>query len=318
MPRRACLIVNPVARTLPPPDRLATASAWLRLHGWVVEQHRTERAGHGTELARAAAERGCEVIIAVGGDGTVNDVVNGIAGTPAALAVISAGTANVWAREIGLPRHPAAVARVVDEGDVRLMDLGVVNGRLFLLMASLGVDSVVVSALSPWAKRTFGRLAYVTRGVYEAASFPAVRARIRMDRETIQADLLMLVAGNTRSYGGAIAIANQAVADDGRLDVVLYNGSGFGRFTGYLARTFMGRHAGAPGTVYRQVRCLEVETATPLPVQADGEVVGTTPVRLGVYPQALRVIVPAGLQSPLFRGPLDPGLQINAAAPGSA
>ena len=150
MPRRACLIVNPVARTLPSPDRLATASAWLRLHGWVVEQHRTESAGHGTDLARAAAERGCEAVIAVGGDGTVNDVVNGIAGTPAALAVISAGTANVWAREIGLPRHPAAVARVVDEGEVRLVDLGTFNERLFMLIASLGVDSVVVSSRSSW------------------------------------------------------------------------------------------------------------------------------------------------------------------------
>lgn len=301
--KRACLIVNPAARTLPPPDRLATASAWLRLHGWTVEEHGTRAAGHAQEIARAAAERGCGAVIVVGGDGMVNDAVNGIAGSPTALAVIPAGTANVWAGEVGLPRHPAAVARLLDHGHVHRIDLGMVNDRYFLLMASLGVDSVVVSAISPWAKRTFGRLAYATRGVYQAASFPAVRARVRLDGEQLAAELLMLVVGNTRSYGGVITIANRAVADDGLLDVVLYNGSGLGRFTGYLARTFIGRHARAPGTLYRRAQRIEVETETPLPVQADGDVVTTTPARFSVRPRALSVIVPPGLASPLFGEP---------------
>lgn len=300
MPKRACLIVNPVARTLPSPDRLATASAWLRLHGWSVDQHTTEAAGHATVLARAAAERGCDAIIAVGGDGTVNEVVNGITGSEVALAVLAAGTANVWANEVRMPRHPAAVARLLDEGQVRRVDVGVVNDRHFLLMASLGVDSVVVSAISPWAKRTFGRLAYVTRGVPQAVRFPAVRAGITVDGERLAAELLMLVVGNTRSYGGALKIANHAVADDGRLDMVLYNGSGLGRFVGYVARTVIGRHVSAPGTTYRRARCIHVETAVPLPVQADGDVVGTTPAHFGVRCRALKVIVPRDLSSPLF------------------
>ncbi|HZU77984.1 MAG TPA: diacylglycerol kinase family protein [Dehalococcoidia bacterium] len=298
--KHACLIVNPVARTLPSPDRLATAPAWLRLHGWTVDEYQSERPGHATELARAAADGGCDVVIAVGGDGTINEVINGLAGSETALAVIPAGTANVWAREVQMPRHPAAVARLLDYGEVHRIDLGMVNDRYFLLMASLGVDSVVVAVISPWAKRTFGRLAYVTTGVWQAIRFPAVRTCIRVDGERMPAQLLMLVVGNTRSYGGALTITNRAVADDGLLDVVLYNGSGPGRFVGYLARTFIGKHVSAPGTLYRRAGCIEVDTETPLPVQADGDVIGTTPTQLRVAPGALRVIVPPGLDSPLF------------------
>lgn len=301
--KHAYLIVNPVARTLPSPDRLAAAPAWLRLHGWTVEEHRTERAGHAIELARAAAEREINAVIAVGGDGTVNEVANGLAGSDVALAVIPAGTANVWAREVRLPRHPAAIARLLDLGDRYRIDLGRVNDRHFLLMASLGVDSIVVSAISPWAKRAFGRIAYVTRGVHEAISFPSVAARLYVDSELVDANLLMLIVGNTRSYGGALKITNLAVADDGRMDMVLYNGAGAGRIAGYLARTVIGRHVRGPGTLYRHIRRLEIETGIPLPVQADGDVIGTTPAIFSVHERSLTVIVPPGINSPLFNQP---------------
>lgn len=315
MAKRACLIINPAARTLPSPDRLATAPAWLRLSGWQVDEFRTEAAGHATALARRAAEAGCWAVIAVGGDGTVNEVVNGLAGSDTALAVIPAGTANVWAHEVRLPRHPAAVARLLDQGEVRQVDLGRVNGRHFLLMASIGVDSIVVSAISPWAKRTFGRIAYISRGLREAVTFPAVPARVVVDGERMEADLLMIVVGNTRSYGGVLKITNLAIADDGQLDMVLYNGSGIGRIINYLARTLIGRHVRAPGATYRSAETITVETRPPLPVQVDGEVAGQTPAHFSIARGALRVIVPAGIHSPLFTRPPVPPLGGGIPAP---
>ncbi|MGH2600519.1 MAG: diacylglycerol/lipid kinase family protein, partial [Dehalococcoidia bacterium] len=105
MTKRARLIANPAARTLPSRDRLVIAPAWLRLHGWEVDSFRSESSAHATALAREAAEQGYDAVIAAGGDGTVNDVVNGIAGTETALAVIPGGTANVWSRETGTPSH---------------------------------------------------------------------------------------------------------------------------------------------------------------------------------------------------------------------
>lgn len=302
MPKRARLIYNPFARTLPSPDRLATAPAWLRLRGWTVDEFPTEGQGHARELARDAAEAGYDAVITAGGDGLVNESVNGLAGSQTALAVIAAGTTNVWAREVRLPRHPAAVARLLDHGVVHEIDLGIVNGRYFLLMASLGVDSIVVSAISPWVKRTFGKMAYVTRGVREAVTFPGVPAEIDVDGERIEDRLLMLVVGNTRSYGGALKITNRAIADDGQLDMVLYGGVGAPRVAGYLARTFIGSHVDMAGALYRGAQHIEVRTARPLPVQADGDAVGTTPVTFTVARAALRVIVSPELHSPLFGG----------------
>jgi diacylglycerol kinase (ATP) len=179
------------------------------------------------------------------------------------------------------------------------------------------VDSIVVSAIPPWAKRTFGRIAYISRGLREAVTFPAVPARIRVDGEVMEVNLLMVVVGNTRSYGGVLKITNLAIADDGQLDMVVYNGSGVGRIVNYLARTFIGRHVRAPGATYRSARVIEVETRTPLPVQVDGDLAGQSPARFEIVPGALWVIVPPLPYAPLFTRPAIPLAADAAPAPTS-
>jgi diacylglycerol kinase (ATP) len=298
--KRARFIINPTARTLPSPDRLATGPAWLRLRGWEVEECWTRKPGHAEQLAREAAEHGVDVVIVVGGDGTVREAVGGLAGSRTALAMVPAGTANVWAHEVRLPRHPAAVARLVDHGETRTVDVGVCNGHRFLLMASTGIDSTVVTSLAPWAKRLFGRAAYIAHGFHKATRFTPLQSRVSVDGEAVSGPLLMAVVGNTRSYGGLIKVTNRAVADDGLLDVMLYTGKGFGRFLVYLARTVIGRHTSVPGTLYRTGRVVTIETERPVPVQADGDLITHTPAQFTVEPRALRVVVPPDTRSPLF------------------
>ena len=300
MTKRARLIVNPRARTLPSRDRLATAPAWLRLHDWQVDVLRTDQPGHATDLARAAALDGYEAVIAAGGDGTVNEVVNGIAGTDTALAVIPGGTANIWTREVGSPRHPGSVAAMLERGQRRRIDLGIAGGRYFLLMASFGLDSAVAASISGFAKARFGRVAYVVRGLREATRYAGVQAEITADGESWRLPLLLGLLGNTRSYGGLISISHQACADDGRLDMVLYKAGGVLGLGRHVAHTLVGRHAGALGTVYRKVRDVSVHTNPVVPVQVDGEVIGATPMRFGIAPRALNVILPAGPPPSIF------------------
>jgi diacylglycerol kinase (ATP) len=126
--RRAVFIVNPVARGIPSSAKLEMAAAWLESQGWEPTIEPTGARGHATALAREAAESGCDVVVGCGGDGTVNEIVNGLAGSETALAVIRGGTANVWAKEAGIPRDPLAAVRLVSEGRRRRMDLGVVEG----------------------------------------------------------------------------------------------------------------------------------------------------------------------------------------------
>ena len=294
MTKRARLIVNPVSRTLPSRDRLATAPAWLRLHDWQVDTHWTRAPGHATELAHEAAAAGYDAVIAAGGDGTVNEVVNGIAGTRTALAAIPGGTANVWIRECGGPRHPGAVAALLERGRRRRVDLGIAGDRYFLLMASCGLDSAVAAMVTAQAKARFGRMAYVARGLRELARYAGVTAEITAGDASWRGPLLLALLGNTRSYGGMLRISHQARADDGLLDLVIYPAAGIGGFTRQLARTVAGRHHQGPGALYRQVREVTVRTEPAVPVQADGELVGMTPMRFGIAPSALEVILPAG------------------------
>jgi YegS/Rv2252/BmrU family lipid kinase len=300
MTKRARLIVNPWSRTLPSHDRLATAPAWLRLHDWQVDVVRTDGPLHATELARNAAREGYDAVIAAGGDGTVNEVVNGIAGSETALAVIPGGTANVWAREVGSPRHPGSVAAMLEHGQRRRIDLGIAGDRYFLLMASFGLDSAVAASVSSYAKAHFGRVAYVARGLREATRYSGVQAEITADGETWRIPLLLGLLGNTRSYGGLISVSHRARANDGLLDMVLYRAGGILGFGRQLARTLVQQHESGLGTVYREVRDVTVRTDPVVPVQADGEVIGQTPMRFTIDPLALTVIVPEGRAPAIF------------------
>ncbi|HEY8491344.1 MAG TPA: diacylglycerol kinase family protein [Dehalococcoidia bacterium] len=308
MSRSALFIVNPAARNLPPPDRLAGAPAWLRLHGWRVTVVETVSAAHATELAAAAARDGLDAVVAVGGDGTVHSVVNGLAGSRTALAVIPAGTANVWAKEARLPRAPVAAAHVLHEGDRRRVDLGRMDGRYFLLFAGAGFDGHVNRLVPGPLKRRLGAAAYVLTGLREAVRFRPVPARLTLDGQDLVLPLAMLVVGNIRNYGGVTEVTSQAVASDGLLDVCAYTGKSRGRAAANALRTLARRHYGAPGVLYRQAREVAVEAAVPLPVQVDGEDAGDTPVRFTVAPQALTVVVPQGLESPVIpRSPATAG-----------
>lgn len=300
MTKRALLIINPAARTLPSRDRLATASAWPRLHGWQVESVRTSAPLEATSLARRAAVDGVDVVIAAGGDGTVNEVVNGLAGSETALLVIPAGTTNIWTREIRGPQHPGSVAALLEHGQRRRIDLGMAGDRYFLLMASLGLDSAVASMIDPKVKARFGRAAFIIPGVQEALRYRAVRAEITADGLSLRMPLFLLLLGNTRSYGGMLNISHRARAVDGMLDLVAYRAGGMAVEIRQLLRTLVGRHAGKDGAVYRQVREVSVRTDPPVPVQVDGEVFGETPMTFRVAPAVLNVIVPAGPLPPIL------------------
>ena len=299
---RAVLIYNPAARGVPAIDTLEAALDDLA--GWETSLEATERAGHATELARAAAERGVDVAIACGGDGTVNEVANGLAGSSTALAVVRGGTANVWAKEIHLPRKPAAAIALLANGERRTIDLGRAGERYFLLMAGLGFDSAIVRKMSSVWKRRLGAAAYLLFGIRASLTYRSTEPELLFDGETAAEPLYWLLLGNTRNYGGLLNITNRARADDGQLDLFLLRKGGLLRLAWIGLWAIFGRHQSRPEVLYRTVRSLDVRTAG-LPVQVDGEYVGETPMRFEVVPAALQVIVPRGLRSPLFESPAD-------------
>ena len=305
---RALLVVNPVARGAPHIDKLRRATAWLESQGWEAQLTLTEESGHATDLAREAAASGFDVVVACGGDGTINEVANGLAGMPTALAVIRGGTANVWAKEASIPRDPIDAVRLIIDGERRRMDLGVAepppgegSPRHFLLMAGIGLDGHIVSRVPGNLKKRFGSFSYVFYGLREGLRYKARKTELVIDGEPVAVDLSWLLAANTRSYGGVINVAHHALADDGLLDLYVFEGQGIRRSLAHGLRVLFRRHDSA--LLYRRAQRIELPASPSFEAQVDGDPLGFAPRVLRIAPQALTVVLPKTKKSPLFTSP---------------
>lgn len=307
---RATLIYNPIAGHGGSLAELEAAREVLSSRGWLVRLEATTGPGAATTLAGDAVERGDNVVIVAGGDGTINEAIQALAGTNVALGVLPVGTVNVWAREIGLPAHPVAAAALLADGDSRSIDLGRAGERLFLLMAGAGFDGAVTGLVESRLKRAVGRWAYVFTAGRLALRYGGVQATLEMDGSIVQCRLLLAVVGNTRLYAGQFTLTAGAVADDGLLDVVIFAGNRLWQAMPGLLPVLVRRAPSGSSVLYYRTRRLRITATEALPVQADGDYIGATPLEFVVVPHALRVIVPRGARLPLF------GLPISAATHG--
>lgn len=297
MATRAWLIENPVAGQDDWAEQIAAAQATLRAAGWEVALHRTTKAGDATEFARRAVADEADVVVVAGGDGTVNEALQGLAGQRrTALAVLPGGTVNVWATELGADKHEADIARRIARGARHPVDLGRVNGRYFLMMASVGIDAeanatVASSGLLKRIKRRVGPAAYALAALLTLGRFRAGRVALFIDGAPVRRRMLMLVVGNTRLYGGIAEITYRARADDGLLDVCVLGGRGPLDLARRGWSVLRRRHAADPAIDYRRARQVVIDPSEPLRIQADGEDIGATPASITVVPAALEVIV---------------------------
>ena len=300
--KETLVIVNPAAHNLPSRKRLDEADRWLKVQGWQAEWRETEGPGQATELAAAAAERGLPLLFVCGGDGTLNEAANGLAGSDTALATIRAGTANIWAKEMGLPRRPVKAVMAAVEGDRRRIDLGRAGDRYFLLMAGYGLDGAIARRVSLGLKSRLGATTYAIAAIREALRHRSSAVTLRFDGEQHSADVLMLVVGNTRNYAGLVEVTREALVDDGLLDVCVFQGKGTVDNNLHALRTIFRRHLRSKKVLYRKTRRLELAWEKPLPVQLDGDAYDRSPTQVEIAPGALWVAVPKGVSSPLFRG----------------
>ena len=300
---KATVVYNPNSRNAPQPKRLDEAALALADDGWDVDVVPTEGSGHATVLAQEAASAGASVVFACGGDGTINEVLNGLIGTPTALGVIRAGMGDVFAKEIGVPRRPEDAMRVLLTGHKERFDLGVIEtenaSRYFLCMAGAGFDADVERRVPRGAKRALGSTAYALWGVADLRRHRATPVQLNIDGEPHEADLYWLLVGNTRSYGGIVDITAQAAVDDGQLDAYIFAGQGPMWLASTALRLAVRRPEGGRGVSFQKVQRLELMTPG-LPLQADGEYLGESPARISVAPACLDVLMPDGKGMKLF------------------
>jgi diacylglycerol kinase (ATP) len=299
--RRAMLIYNPRAGRAVHRRLVAEVRAALDGAGLACDCCVTAGRGHAVSLAARAVAEGRDLVIAAGGDGTVNEAVQALTGSRTALGVIPAGTVNLWASEIGMPRSPAALAHTLLHGQVRPVDVGRVGERRFLLMASMGLDATAIHAVSPALKQRWGRLAYGLALGRLARTYRGTPIRLVLDGKTFSCTALMLVIGNTQRYGGPFQATAHALADDGMLDVVVMQGHRVWQGLGTAAVMVSGMPMLRRHLMYGRARTITVECATPMHIQVDGEFYGSGSATFGVLAGGLRAVVgprPRGLFAP--------------------
>ncbi len=279
------VILNPAARS----ERAQKASALVHsLAGEGVIRY-TDSPGAARRLAAEAAAEGCRIVVAAGGDGTVNEVANGLAGTAAALGVLPVGTMNVFAKELGLPMTMEAAWKVILAGALREIDLPTANENRFVQLAGVGFDAEIVRQTSWRAKRRFGPLAYLFRAA-QIASHTAPRLAVDIDGRTREASFLLI--GNGRYYGARLPFFPDARLDDGVLDLLVFKNLGYVDLARTVAALLLGRLGDLTGVEYHQARRVTATSTATVPVEIDGELFGSTPVTFQLGDR-LRVVVPA-------------------------
>jgi YegS/Rv2252/BmrU family lipid kinase len=280
------VILNPAARS----ER--AKSAWKRIARF---PHCTTRMTAGVGDAQAVAEAGVSegftTIVAAGGDGTVNEVVNGIVGADVSLGILPVGTMNVFAAELGLPGDLDEAWAIIQAGRTRRVDLLRANQQYFVQLAGVGLDAQVVQATSWESKKSFGPLSYLISAAHIAARKPP-RLFVEADEQVREGSFVLI--GNGRYYGGPLAFFKDARIDDGKLDVLIFKNLAYLDIARYVTNVFIGKHTDLPDVEYFQTKKAVVRSDEEVPVEVDGEVVGNLPVTFRVSSRKLRVVVPVG------------------------
>lgn len=293
MTRRLALLVNPaaaggkaLAAVEPATDELRRLEAEYR----VVE---TASGEHAKREARAAAHNG-ETVVAVGGDGLVGTLAGAVCGTDAALAIVPAGRGNDLARVLEIPTDPAQAARTAAEGTTTLLDVGEVDGKSFVGIASVGFDSDA-NRIANEAKLIKGNLVYAYAALKALAKWRPATFEVVIDGERHEVTGYSVGICNSKAYGGGMYAAPQAVLDDGLLDVILCATTPKAHFLlRTLPKVFKGTHLEDPSFTCFTGRTVEVSADRPFVMYADGDPLAELPCTVQVRPRSLHVVVPQG------------------------
>ncbi|MDX1414183.1 MAG: diacylglycerol kinase family lipid kinase [Candidatus Promineifilaceae bacterium] len=334
---KVTIIYNPLAGPAslqPVMDHIA--SRWGD-EGWEASVTATQAVGHATTLAIEAVKAGCQLVLAAGGDGTLGEVVNGLAGSETIMGILPVGTANSFARELNIPvpglldmqaatvmanglLNPTkdnkllTISDMLMAGKVQQMDLGwQVNlageGRYWMLWASVGADGYLMQELEPrpkWAKK-IGRASYIIRGVPILARFSHVHAKVEVDGHFFEDDYVLVLVSNSRRYaGGLIMLTEQAYLDDGQFEIWLFGGRGFPSITRHALQALRGQHLQQSDAFLVHGRHVVIHTEPSAPLQMDGDPVGRSPLECKIVPKALRLLVPLSTPTDLFQFPGKP------------
>ena len=310
---RTVLVVNPSAQNGQLGRRWPEMAADLRRELGAFEEALTAAPGDATRLTRQALESGAGAVVAVGGDGTINEVVNGFfdgqlpVAPNAMLGILPFGTGGDFRKTIPIPKDTREAARVLAARQSRTIDVGHLEmtgpdgkpqGRIFINIASFGMSGLVDEYVNKTSKRLGGRLSFMLATARAGLSYENQRVRLVFDGdESAPADLTIntVAVANGRYFGGGMFVAPQAELDDGQFDVVALGDMGKLDFIRHSRKIYAGTHLNLDKVSQRRARVVRAEPIGEGPVRldVDGETPGTLPATFRVLPAALRLVAPA-------------------------
>lgn len=250
----------------------------------------TEEKGHAHQIAQHAVQEGYDFVVAIGGDGTVNETASGLVNSDASLGIIPNGSGNGLARGLGIPISIRRAAKIITTGQIRSIDVGQIEGKYFFVIAGLGLDAMIGKRFDESKMR--GPAPYYIAGFREFFRYREPEYEIKFDGQTIRTRALVVAVANTKQYGNNAIIAPNARPDDGLLDLAIIQPTSFVAAMYYLPSLFTGRIDRAPFTrIYRATK-FKILREFPAPYTLDGEVFeGHTLLKITMLPKALKVIV---------------------------
>ncbi|HYW14252.1 MAG TPA: diacylglycerol kinase family protein [Longimicrobium sp.] len=294
---RFYVIVNPAAGNGAAARALALVDAEMSRAGAAHTIVQTARRGHAAELAEAAARDGWPAVVAVGGDGTVHEAVNGLmraanGGPSVPLGIVGVGSGNDFAQLAGVPKDPAAAVRRLVSAEPRAVDVGSVNGQWFSNGVGIGLDARVAIEVDR-GRRFRGIFMYLDALAKVLRVFEPPHMTVEVDGERLaDAPMTLVTVGNGGRHGGGFWICPDARIDDGVLDVCMCDGLGTLGILSFLPRVMRGTHTGASCVHMHRARRVRVTSPDPLPVHADGEIIADSAreVEIEIHPGRLRVL----------------------------
>lgn len=295
-PARAFVVLNPRSGSCDAGEARRALERYLAVDGATCRVHEPAHGEPLAELVREAVRDGCNLVVAAGGDGTVSAVADALAGTDATLGIVPLGTANVLAGELGIPLDLDAACRLLaGVHAVAAIDAMELDGTRYLTQVGAGLDAAMIRDTPGEHKRRFGRVAYVWTALRGLVGLAPRRFAVTVDGVTTRPRAVQVLVANCGTLGRRpFRWGADIRPDDGRLDVIVIRARTLLDFavTGWHFLT--GRHREAPDVSYHAATgAVTLATRTPMPVQADGEIVAQTPVTVRLVPGAVRVVVPA-------------------------
>jgi diacylglycerol kinase (ATP) len=303
--RSAVIIYNPAAGRYAVKPFIKLAAKELESAGWRVDVVETQSGPHTIELAKQASAEKKDAVFAVGGDGTIGNVVNGLIGTETALGVLPAGTSNVWGYELGLhgfswmnPWGLKKNAALLANAPCYAIDVGACNQYSFIMWAGIGLDALTIHSLEPRIRleKFFSMPEYTAKTIWKAAQWSGVKLRLWADGQEVEGHFIVAVTTNIRHYlGGHSKLSPDAYLDDGLLDIWLFSGNNLGDALRHAYDMWRGHHITSESARRITFNKLRIEGEAPFMLQMDGEPRGSAQTaEIKVHARALKLLTPPG------------------------